>query len=277
MTNTEIRTFILENGNVMTNEQMAMACGVGRMKMAGQIAPLKRSGDIGKTWLKSDIDAINLKNKKKATKDEYGNIDGKGKNDARSEMIWAIIQSGLVGVILTLPSLTCIIEKLLTQANNNKKELFSFIGVEMNDGVYNKMLTAISRMALNFEATYKKPISYVIDRARENEFKHIILDYCGQIGTYAEDIRKVLVNNLVEVGGTIHITLNLRLSGNDGIVLRKAMEKIVPYVKNDEYTRTHHLIRTFIQSIGMDNYEIINEFKYTDSSTMLLVILKRVK
>lgn len=202
----------------------------------------------------------------------YSNADGIKKQQAREQMIEAISTSNLnTGDVLTLPFSTCELEKQLNQSYRNK---FRYIGCEREPDVYYEMLRTIAdeRLVMN---THFGSISDKIYSAFSNEYAHLILDYCGQISTFQEEIKHAITNNIVQVGGTISVTLCKR-----GELKGKIAEKIeaLPenFVSNDKLQI--YAIKLFFSEFAGADYKISTFMEYKDDGKMpmVLVVLKRL-
>jgi hypothetical protein len=219
------------------------------------------------------------KKEKKAKKEKkvvntYSNLEGLNKQEARNIMEKAILLSKLFNKpILTLPFEEC---KLEIQLLNNISKKLRFLGCEMNEETYNKMLMTIATKNLPI-STHKGMIGEVIAEARENQFGNLILDYCGQFATYHNDIKTAMVNNIVCVGGAICITANKRIAQST-FEIYEQMERLNPKLGLTEDTRCVHAMVTFIGRIGGFNYAIERVFDYNDGrgKNMVLIIVRRI-
>jgi hypothetical protein len=275
MQNQEIYDFILTNGDCLENKQMASALNVKLSDVTTRIVHLKRRGEIDNDWLLTD----RLKNNKAKKQLDYKNVCGNGKKMARAKMVEFIKGSKLYGLILTLPSFTCAIEKELPRKRGQKG--FSFFAVDTCMEVIGMMIKAVNRYKLKFDHLYMGKICDVINTASENQFAHLILDYCGTLGTTYKEIRTAMQNNIMQVGGTMHITLNRRISFlGEGFDITNYVESIVPYTGFDDKDgegRSLHTIINFIIISGEGRYKIKEVFTYHDTSAMVLLIIERIK
>ena len=203
------------------------------------------------------------------------NDGGVKKQEAREMMVKYIIGSGILdGEILTLPNVKCIIEKMLLK----KSKKFEFQACELNEEVYNKMLLTIAEGKLPISVN-RGGIAKKINEARENQYSHLILDYCGQLATFHKEIKHAIQKNIVRVGGTIHITLNKRISrGTEAFYER--METLNPPKESNpklrEDNRSEQCLNTFINRIGGDGYALKDTLPYKDKSSMVLMVIQRI-
>jgi len=295
MTSVEIREFVKDNGNVLTNQQMAIACGEPRTRISSAISKCKLSGDIKLFgWLKSEQPT--KANVKKGLKRIFDKVDAIGKNQARESMAMGVATSGVGGMILSLPSYTCAIEKLiLDYTRSSTNNLFTFFGVERKELAHKEMLATADRLGIEFEGTSKKDILYTIERAKENDLAHVLLDLCGQVHKHEQDIALTINNDIIKVGGLFCITLVRRLACGNGTKFREKIESIIPYDNNlfdsqgNRVTQIDQVILNFIKIESKGKFELVEEpFRYCDptindegkkvvGSKMILIMLKRVK
>lgn len=208
------------------------------------------------------------------------NGDLKNKHIARKKIVKHIKQSNAkLDTILTLPFIHCMIEKMIIK-NVSKK--VKFIGVEKNENDYHKML---SHIANNKLGSYIFPrlgeMAKYIAQAKENEYSHLILDYCGSIATLWKEIQVALVNDIVKINGIVAITINKRFQHNTFI---NNLLVNFPFVKGGvSNTPTEHIVRTIIDKSAGLRYKVIETFDYRDpkgddnnGANMLLLIVKRI-
>ena len=274
----EIQQFILNNHEVMSNVEMAQILDETVKRVGMNYATLSGRGLVPLKVIKNNVDVqINKLNKltnKLTTKVEtdFKNISGDEKDKARKLMVKTIKESERSPKpILTLPFEDCLIEQKLLSEVSKK---FTFLGCERKSPVYNKMLMTIANNNLPIN-TYKGLIGDKIKEATTNQYSHLLLDYCGQLGTAHVDINHAISFDIVEVGGTIAITLNKRITpGTESIY--ELMEKLNPQTTTSEDTRTEHALRTFINRVGGFKYSIEDVLSYYDTSSMILMIVRRI-
>lgn len=225
----------------------------------------------------------NFRTKKKTT---YSNSDGLYKDVARWKIVEAIKNGKLQNRrILSLPADNCTIEGYLFEKVSKK---INFVLCENNEQVYKKLLMNIINSKTRIpHSILSGSIGDEIYRSKENDYTDLILDYCGQIGTYHKEIEHAIKNNIVCVGGTISITLNKRISGgiNGGYNMEfiEEMEKLNPnFDKKEGESRTEPAVMTFLNRVCGMNYRIVEKYSYRDDgedkrrSPMILVIIRRV-
>ena len=206
----------------------------------------------------------------------YKNATGVMKAEARKQIIDAIKDSDFkYDRILSLPADNCIIEKTLLDKVNNKIE---FTLCERTATTFYKLLPKVktlkSKMPIKLFNTSVKDI---IVKANENEFTHLILDYCGTIGSFANEIKLAIDNNIVEVGGTISMTFCKRAPAGVSLDFINKWERLNPLTVPTEGCRIEPAIFTFLNRIGGEGYVVEKCFPYFDKSAMILFIIRRVK
>ena len=264
--NTEkVRELIKSNPN-LTNLQIAKKLGVSELQVK-----LNRTRIINGTIAGTAKATVKVTKTPKATKViTFKNDKGFGKEVARTLMIEAINSAQLKSkLILSLPSHTCAIEKKLVA----KSKKYNFIGVELDEKVYWKMAANIVKNRLPI-TPFLGTMGEKIAEARTNQYAHLILDYCGQLHSFADEIMLAMRNNIVEVDGTISITLNKRISGN-GRTFADFIQKLNPQ-HDTSICESEHLVRTFINRVGGYNYAIEKVLNYNDGASMILIILRRI-
>jgi len=269
---TLINETVLANFETTTKEVLAKKLNVSVRSIVATFSSLKRRKLIPTNkHLLSSLTIETPKIEIKA-KEKFQNVKGEKKQVARDLMVKSIVQSEISkGTILTLPFIHCKIEQQLINIVGKK---YNFLGCENDPIVYNQMLMTIAQNNLPI-STHKGNIKDKINIANENEYSHLILDYCGQLGTTHEEIKTAIENNIVQVGGVIAITLNKRITPNTEFIY-ELMEKLNPRTKEDEDTRCEHALRTFINRIGGLNYAIESVLNYHDTTSMILMIVRRI-
>ena len=230
--------------------------------------------DISKVTLTSYIsNDPEIQNRLKELREQYKtfvdapfvNVRGNNKDTARQKMVNHIAQSGLrEGTILTLPSHTCKIELMLMEHVKG----FDFMACEVEKSGYYNMLKTIVKNELPMHS-YNGQVSDLIYSAKQDQYSHLILDYCGTIGRYANELKYALDNRIVKVGGTIAITLNKRgLINNTLLDVYKTVE--------DGESMHDEVIQGFCKQFEGQGYDFVEYFAYKDTACMSLAVLKRV-
>lgn len=242
-------------------------------------------------WLIKHIDIENgiTKSKKKPikrireAKNTYTNYHGSGKSKARQLIADSIMLTKRQSSnILTLPADKWIMEKNILK----QKFGYKFTAVERDKETYQEMLkNLVSNPTLSDSviSISNKSIGEVIVNDGENTYSSAILDYCGFIDTFYEEINDVMKRNLVKKGGYIAITL----SENDRHLNHShhTTNYTNTYVRNCYCEKemkdlsgakvTNDLVNFLVNS--NKGYQIVTKSPYRDTKTnMLLFIIKRI-
>lgn len=216
----------------------------------------------------------------KTTKSPFKTIGKKGteKQIARIKMVAWILKSKIFGKTLTLPFSGCDIEKMIAK----KTQAIQFFGCDTDMEIVKQMRKTIVKFDLPFYGSECCKISDRIYSAKENEYAHLILDYCGHLNKVKEEIKFAIEKDIVKVGGTIAITIEERANNNSYEIVEemqnlagKEFEKGAKILQTTEY---------FLRAVGRLNYKLVESFRYHDDKTngnkganMLLMIVKRIK
>lgn len=214
---------------------------------------------------------------------KFKNYYGENKEVARKIMIDAIcatprLQRAKVDRILCLPAAKAIIELRLLEIYSR----FTFSACEYDKEVANELHKTIYENNLGgIMDVHCGKISDIIYRANKDEFSHLILDYCGEIDTFYDEIDHALMNKIVQVGGTVSITVAKRTHPSNketGIVAR--MNKMYPLRPDAIGEVEWALIQIFeeYQKRGLYSFETLKN--YSDSArgaNMALIVLRRIK
>jgi len=226
---------------------------------------------------------IVVKETKSVSDVKFKNYYGENKEVARKIMIDAICatpryRGAKIDRILCLPAAKAIIERRLLEISSR----FTFSAVEYDKNVANELHKTIYENNLGgVMNVYCGKISDIIYRANKDEFSHLILDYCGEIDTFYDEIDHALMNKIVQVGGTVSITVAKRTHPSNketGIVAR--MNKMYPLRPDAIGEVEWALIQIFeeYQKRGLYSFETLKN--YSDSArgaNMALIVLRRIK
>jgi hypothetical protein len=251
------------------NSEIAKELDLTRNQLAGHIAQLKKFGHIAKPRIKpikkkkSIVDLMDTQNQK-----------NEGKTKARQFIFNAILQSGLhFGNVISLPCKEWFIEKSILSDISNE---FRIIAAEIDKSIYKLSgLTLFKNSTLfNSCSLVNCEVSELIYKGSENEFTHLILDYCGGFSRFAKEISFAMTNKILQVGGTMSMTFSARAFGNYGqsILNRYGITKCTNKNKT-----AFQLFLNSINTLSSAEYELETIFTYKDSEPMLLFIVKRIK
>ena len=239
VTKQEIQEWI-KNNPYATNSKLVKQFGISKQKASANLIAYRK-----KKGIKKSVGAFN-------------NENGNGKQKARNIIIKHIYKSGINS------------GKILSEIGKK----FSFIGYERDEKVYWKMFKTIQKHKLPIYPMLGD-ISYELETAHEEKYNHLILDYCCQLGTIAEDMKNMFQVNIVGVNGIIAITLSKRI--NKVSQSSKVYDEMNKLIKNENDIETIHAFKTFFSKVCGFNYSIEEIFEYHDTCSMALIIIKRLK
>jgi len=287
----KVQEFIKDNVT-LSNQELAIALNVPLRTISGNVAAMK-SAMTRANKLANITSEPNVKrqyNKKNdsivavAQVSNFPNIKGEHKDEAREKIVSEIKKSGLkYGKILSLPASEFIIEQTIF---NEVSQKFRYVGVEYDKDEFFKLLTNLGVNKFVMTPIYGS-ISEQIFKAKQDEFSHLILDYCGQLDTFAKEIIYAIQNNIVAKNGTIAITLNRRITLAPGYSFADTIYSDMLGLRNIKEVEKGNLVRValniFLERICGLNYAITDTFEYCDKkgtkkgANMVLAIVKRLR
>lgn len=215
----------------------------------------------------------------KEAKNTYTNYYGSGKEVARDLIADAIMDTKRQSSnVLTLPAAAWIMEKNIIK----KKSGYKFTAVERDKETFQKMImnmTADMELFGSVIATANKSIGEVVVNDKEDTYSSMILDYCGFIDSFYDEINDVMKRNLVKKGGYITITLseNDRMLNHSHHTTSCSNTYIQNCCANEDVSGakvTNDLVNILVY--GNTGYKIVKKFSYKDKTVkMLLFIIKR--
>lgn len=218
------------------------------------------------------------------TTKNFNNHNGIAKMQCRTmvaEYIGKI--SGRNPRILTLPSDKWIWEKEILRHKSESK----FIAVEYNIETYNNMVkNYIDSIELrnSVECMHNCTMGEVISKSKTEEYSHMILDYCGIINTFHDEINEVLIRDLVKVDGLISITLSKSNRHNNDLhkVINNTLSAIPKGIFGTEQSDAEFCTKLSIANMVLNQggkYKIVATKDYNDTKGqgMMLFVIQRVK
>lgn len=217
----------------------------------------------------------------KEAKNTFKNYYGSGKEKARDLIANAIMDTKRQSSnILTLPAENWILEKNIIK----KKAGYKFTAVERERDTFNQMIINLAKdidLLGSVVTLHNKTIGEVVANDKEDTYSSAILDYCGFIDTFYDEINDMLKRNLVKRGGYITLTF----SENDRVLNHShhTTSHSNTYIKNcymskEEMTGenvTTGLVNFLVYS--NNGYKVETKFTYRDKRVnMLLFIIKRI-
>jgi putative NADH-flavin reductase len=165
----------------------------------------------------------------------------------------------------------------------NKKSGYKFTAVERDKETYQKMIKNLIKDDGLFNsviATANKSIGEVVMNDTEDTYSSAILDYCGFIDSFYEEIDDIMKRNLVKKGGNITITLaeNDRVI-NHSLQMNNYTNRYISKCYPNEVVSGEKITKELINNLVFNNagYKITTKFNYRDTKVnMLLFIIHRI-
>ena len=249
----------------VTNDELSELYGLTKKQVAGVLIAYKR---FGGNWVDRLMSELGMSEE---VYSDFSNFDGDGKLGARGRILLAIESAKIrVGKILTLPSSEWRMERLL----NSVSKRFSYIACENNVEYFKKMVAKSDWYGTN-NVCHQTSVGNLIFQAKEDEYSHLILDYCGRLESFQKEIKYACENNIVKKGGIIAVTLFKTRSSAPIISKLNQLHSDMSgqFVKMND---NENAIKMFFHCLSaLTEFEVVEEFTYNDSSPMILVILKR--
>ena len=132
--------------------------------------------------------------------------------------------------------------------------------------------------------TYHGNLSDKIYGTIENQYAHVIADYCGMLPTFSKEIEYLINNKVVKHGGVIAITFGKPLRGTDAQTqFIKSLGATITNNPNDNRCLSDKAVEAYFNRIIGDNFNFVEIFNYSDDKKdskgkgypMTLVILQR--
>lgn len=218
----------------------------------------------------------------KTAKNTYSNYYGKKKDKARSLIAEFIMSTKRQSSnILTLPADEFIMEKQIL----NQKNGYKFTAVERDKETFQKMIINAGQNQIVLDSIinyHNLTIGEVIENAKEDTYSSAILDYCGFVDSFLDEINDMMKRNLVKKGGFITITLteNDRAINNPLQISNYTNAYINACYSGQEVNGnkvTTDLIQHTIFNNREQGYKLVKKFDYKDTkSKMMLFVIQRV-
>lgn len=205
--------------------------------------------------------------------DNYNNEQGENKKEERNVIAEYVVNSGVVGLIPSLPFITWEIERKINGmvAGNH------FIGVNRVINTYEKSKNYVKQNGLKNCTPYNGNMADLIYDKDANTFAHYILDYCCQLPTAMKQVEYIVNNDLVVVNGLLLMTFGLPIrSGKYADKVKEFSNYNNNNEKENRGLSDKALENYFVNLVGK-NYKILEFYYYYDSYPMVLVVIKRIK
>jgi len=274
--NQAIQKEIIDNPSIGT-KVLANKYNVSGMKVGANRSIVKRGLSAVNKVIDERIDSVDkqvsaYELKKQKKENTYANHDGENKELARIKMANYIIDSGIVGVIPTLPNTTWAIEqKIDSQISGNE-----FFGVECHEPTFKVMKSKLKHLTLKAKTIFGL-IGDILYGKLENTYAHLILDYCGNLATICKEVEYAIYNDIIGVGGIMAITFSKPIRGTDMQSEKLKGLAAITNNENDERCMSDKGVEAYFNKITGWNYQVVEFFYYQDTYPMTLVIIKRIK
>lgn len=281
-----IDTIIKCKNNGMGANEIAKKIGIeSHHPLSGIFRVLRDGGYIDakvpkETKLKKESKPKKEIKKPKEAKEVFTNYCGTKKQKARNLIAEAIMQTKRQkSNILTLPADEWLMEKNILE----KKNGYKFTAVERDKEMYKEMVknsTDNEQISNSIIGMVNKTIGEVVVNDRENTYSSAILDYCGFIDSFFDEINDIMKRNLVKKDGFIAITLaeNNRTLNNP-LHSSKYTNKLINDCYENEEVNGEKVTNDLIKILVFNNagYKIVKKYPYKDKTArMQLFIIKRI-
>jgi len=204
----------------------------------------------------------------------FTNVKGENKEIARQYIVDAIRNTKRKsGEVLSLPASDAIIERKLYKHNKS----LTYTLCERDKHEFEKLMNNCRNTFLHNSKFYCGDIGNVILSAERNQYLHIILDYCGTVSTFEYEIQRIFEKGLIQVGGTLSITLSKRGCNEnfvEDIERRHRLSSNLPFFERVERATIYFLEVCAI----LFDFERVEYFPYKDSRLeMMLFVYRRKK
>jgi predicted ATP-grasp superfamily ATP-dependent carboligase len=197
----------------------------------------------------------------------FPHTKGKQKRIARLKIVDAIKNTeNKVGEMLSLPAGKAVMEKLI----HKDIKTIRFNMCEHSKPIFAQLANTVCNYFAKKPKLHLCKIGDLIYNAKENQYLHLVLDYCGAVSTFEEEIKVAFEKNVVKVGGVISLTLSKRGC------LPEFVQKTTN-LSGRKFFEKEAATRTFLDTQAKDNYIKEVDYMYGDKNPMMLYIYRRVK
>jgi hypothetical protein len=205
--------------------------------------------------------------------DNYNNADGENKKEERNIIAEYIANSGVVGLIPSLPHITWEIERKI----NNLVEGNHFIGVNRVVDTFNQSKSYVKENGLKNCTPYNGSMADLIYDKDADTFAHYILDYCCQLPTAMKQVEYIFHNDLVVVNGLLLMTFGLPIRGGKYADKIKEFSNYNNNNESDNRGLSDKALENYFINLVGKNYKILDFHYYQDTYPMVLVVVKRMR
>lgn len=276
----EMIDVIIKNRNIMNANEIAKLVGLDSFRIVNAIYRcLNRANGTTESEPIKEFEP-----RVKEAKNTFTNYSGSGKEKARKLITNAVIETSTKGSNnLTLPAEHFLIEKNILKEKLGHK----FTAVERDKETYMKMIKYVSTDEVLLDSIIgivNKTVADQIVNDKEDTYSNMILDYCGFVDTFHDEIDDIMYRKLVKKNGYITITLaeNDRLLGHPNHMTNYSNTYITDCCLEEEKKEMNgnKVTTILIKNLVFNNngYKLMNKFSYRDTTVnMMLFIIKRIE
>jgi len=197
----------------------------------------------------------------------FPHTKGTQKKIARLKIINAIKKTdNKVGEMLSLPAGKAVMEKLI----HKDIKTIRFNICEHSKPIFQELANTVCNYFVKKPKLHLCKIGDLIYKAKENQYLHIVLDYCGAVSTFEEEIKVAFEKNIVKVGGIISLTLSKRGCSPEFV-------KKISNLSGTKFSEKESATRDFLNNQAKDKYVKEVDYMYGDKTPMMLYIYRRIK
>jgi hypothetical protein len=226
--------------------------------------------------VKTYKDAIltDLKAKAKVNANAEYNFKGENKNKIRTIYIDYLNKSNRKsGKFFTLPSKDCMFEIALNMLVDNN---FHYIACEYDKSKFMDMKRKSADKNLWMDCYHTKSEN-VLKNAETDDFSHMFVDWCGTAPTYESEVRTIIDNNLVKVGGLIGLTFAQREANTKTQCSKAYHQSVLDTLDIEGIPNVKSGIELKLKSMVGLNYKLIEFIPYADDGgDMVFALIKRI-
>jgi hypothetical protein len=254
---------------------------INKQIFSGNFVALKRrnfvKGDVveKKTHAMKRLSQLCLTLEEATDVEDKTNFGGKSKITARQIMSNWALKSGVVGKSFSFTHKEAELEQIILKDMPD----MSFLSVDNDIEIIKAMKKTMKRLNLPLEIKHADAIN-VLRKVEPNELAHAFLDFCCQLHTASMEIRQVLDNDLVQINGTVAITVAKTVRADSKgywFGLWKNFTEITSNQIEDNRTTSDVANIMLLTLLMNERYTIREVFNYRDTSPMTLFILQRIR
>ena len=172
------------------------------------------------------------------------------------------------GKFFSLPSSETFFE---TQLNNEVENSFHYLACECEPTKYAEMQQSIinNKLLMSTHFGYSDELTSLLPT---NSLSHAFVDYCRTFTSHENEVKQMLLNKTIKIGGLIGFTFCQR----DKESKAYHRELLKELGSNDKPTVKGCIKHKLSAYLG-GNYEFVEFTGYKDGSPMLFVLLKRIR